>query len=422
VCNATSANAVLNETTLANMLASGNVTVSSVTAKTNIQVATGISWASAHGLTLDSYAALFIDAGVADNGTGALSLTTGPGSSLVFGPSGKIGFLGVSNALTINGQAYYLVNSLSSLATLAAAQHIALSKSFSAAGTTYAGPPVADLYATLEGLGNTITGLTINDSSGSYDGLVGRLWGTIADLRVLNATVSAASNTAVLGILVGYSAGTILRSSSSGTASGSQAYIGGLVGENVGTISRSFSSANVGLAQGVAGGLVGANSGSVSYSAATGAVGNSGSAGDVGGFVGYEASPGNVTNSFAWGKVNGTNSRIGGFAGYAYSGGLTDDYEAGRVSPGAGNGGGFVGDVYTGSISGAFYFTVTNPTLNGSGYGPQTGITGVSGIAVSNLGFSSTLWRNESVCGREQAVLVYIAQQQGPSIPDGYCN
>jgi hypothetical protein len=55
------------------------------------------------------------------------------------------------------------------------------------------------------------------------------------------------------------------------------------------------------------------------------------------------------------------------------------------------------------------------------GAGSSSGITGVSGLAVSNLGFSSTVWKNKTVCSRQQAVTMGMALQEGV-IADGSCS
>ena len=125
VCTPTSHVAVLNAAELQNLLASGNVKVTTgaghlASVTKNIVLDAPLGWASAHGLTLDAYQSITIDKPVADNGAGALTLTTndgGSGGALSFGPKGDVTFLGVSNSLTINGKSYTLVNSVASLAT-----------------------------------------------------------------------------------------------------------------------------------------------------------------------------------------------------------------------------------------------------------------------------------------------------------------
>ena len=61
-----------------------------------------------------------MDAAVSDVGPAALTLTTNDGGAngyLSFSGRGSIGFLATSNLLTINGQAYTLLNSLPSLSS-----------------------------------------------------------------------------------------------------------------------------------------------------------------------------------------------------------------------------------------------------------------------------------------------------------------
>jgi hypothetical protein len=137
-CKATASDAVLNAGELQTLLANGNATVTTGSASDDIKVTATISWAAGSTLALDARHSIVIDAPVADNGPGAVSLKTNDGGSrglLSFGAKGNVTFASVSNSLTIDGKKYELVDSVASLAS--GANHnpngvYAVSKSFDA--------------------------------------------------------------------------------------------------------------------------------------------------------------------------------------------------------------------------------------------------------------------------------------------------
>jgi hypothetical protein len=180
VCTPTAADAVLNVGDLTTMLASGNVTVNTGTGSLaqqvqDIIVAAPFNWASASSLTLDAYHSVTVDQPVADNGSGAVTLTTndgGSGGNLSFMPGGSLSFLGTTNNFSINGESYTLVSSIAKLAhdiKRNASGYYALSASYNAhRDGTYTKSPIATKYeGTFNGLGNTISNLTIDGGSKS---------------------------------------------------------------------------------------------------------------------------------------------------------------------------------------------------------------------------------------------------------------
>src|SRR5690242_9662423 len=70
VCSPTAAKAVLNVTDLANMLAGGDVTVTTGSGATNIVVKDGFSWTATSRLTLDAMQSVEFDKPVTVAGTG----------------------------------------------------------------------------------------------------------------------------------------------------------------------------------------------------------------------------------------------------------------------------------------------------------------------------------------------------------------
>src|SRR5579862_3110380 len=174
VFTATGDNAVLNVNDLENALAAGNVKVTTDNGsgggqKGDLHVDAPFNWANANGLTLDAYRSIFVTAAVAANGAGGVVLTTndgGSGGALAFQSGGSLAFATTSNNLSINGAAYILENSLPTLASAIASNpggRFALANSYDASKDgQYKNSPVGTpLTGTVEGLGNTISNVSI---------------------------------------------------------------------------------------------------------------------------------------------------------------------------------------------------------------------------------------------------------------------
>jgi len=169
---------------------------------------------------------------------------------------------------------------------------------------------VTPFTGTFDGLGHTISNLTINLPSQSNVALFGQT-SSVALIQNIGLVDGSVSGSGSVGGLVGSNGGNVSNSYATGNVSGSTVGmgIGGLVGENSGTVSNSYATGNVSGGSMQTGGLVGRNSGPISNSYATGSV----SGGSMtGGLVGYSAST--VSNSYATGSVSGT-SYVGGLVG-----------------------------------------------------------------------------------------------------------
>ena len=445
VCTPTAKSAVLNVTDLQDMLASGSVKVTTSALTNDIKVQAALTWASADALTLDARRSIVVDQPVSVVGTGGLTLATNDGSTkgdLTFGPSGNIDFFGTSNRLTINGKIYALENSISALASAIAAHpggRYALANSYDASKDgTYAKSPIGTVVrGTVEGLGNTISNLTINSRYG-----VGFIYsiapsGEVRDIGLLNVSVTgngktgqdyigalvATNNGAIqnayatgsvncsnyieAGGLAGYSPGRILNSHSSVAVNGSGcAFVGGLVGLG-GVLTKSYAAGSVTTEAGVAGGLVGVEEfGKIHECYATGSVatgsGKTGLASGAGGLVGSADDNVSIDNSYATGAVSGqTDSDVGGLVG---GGGavITSSYSTGAPTAGTGGlVGGFLG--YDGSSAGSLTDTYWDTTTSGitnpsQGAGNISNDPGITGLTTSQLrsalptGFSSSIW------------------------------
>jgi len=200
LCAPTAQPANLNTTDLAHMLASSDVTVmsGSDTNRREIVVKSMFGWASSHRLTLDANYAVEIDAPISVHGPGALTVTHHifPGT-LSFGPGGHVAFWDLSSSVVLNGTAYTLVGDLAGLASAIATNstgHFALAGDVKPA-TIYSASPVPTTFnGVLEGLGNRILYLRINDTAANqYDGLFATIgpYGGVLDLGLVNAKIQA---------------------------------------------------------------------------------------------------------------------------------------------------------------------------------------------------------------------------------------
>ena len=154
----------------------------------------------------------------------------------------------------------------------------------------------------LDGLGHTITGLTINRPSTNGVGLFGytSAGSTIQNVGLVGGRIAGKD---YAGSLVGFGSSNINNSYNTGSVSGSL-YVGGLVGENT--------------------------NGSISNSYNTGAV-HGGNA-DVGGLVGWNIGSGTtITDCYNTGDVSGTGSYVGGLVGANNGDSITDCHNTGKV-------------------------------------------------------------------------------------------
>jgi len=159
-----------------------------------------------------------------------------------------------------------------------------------------------------DGNGHKISNLSCDFGSVSHVGLFGYLApsGKVTEVGVENVNITGAW---WVGGLVGFSAGAVSNSYSSGSVTGNM-YVGGLMGANWDvTMSNSYSTGNVTGTLGV-GGLMGANwDGTVSKSYSTGNVtGNE----YVGGLVGQDMGVGHISNSFWDVETSGQATSDGG--------------------------------------------------------------------------------------------------------------
>lgn len=349
----------------------------------NININAPISWSTNVALSLSAYNSVNVNAAITATGAGVLNITTNtqnatanPGT-LNFN-AGSIDFTTPSEGkLNINGTAYTLVWGVSGLQGLnnATTGHYALANNVAAGSTPINAALIGNFGADFNGLGNSLSGLTINAKGINNVGLFGTLalGGTIENMNIVGANITGSSS---VGGLVGSNTGTITNSSASGAVSGSS-NLGGLVGQNKGTITNSSASGTVGPAPGISGGtvggLVGSNmGGTIKSSYATGAA--SGKS-NIGGLSGNNQSGGTIADSYATGAVSGQGN-VGGLVGNSFGSTITDAYATGAVTGSGSNIGGLVGRSSGSTITDGYYDT--NTTGISASANPISGVTGLT--------------------------------------------
>jgi len=387
-------------------------------------------------LTLDSYQSIWVNAPITISGSsGAAALTTndgGTGGDYSFdlhsnGFAGSLSFTaGSGGSLSINGTPYILLYSMADMQAInandtALTGHYALANSLDATATSgwvpigtngtggvtggfSIGPPPHQLgfSGTFEGLGHTISNLTVNQATGGNVGPFGDSSGTIRDIGMVGGSVTGAGSS--VGGLVGSNDGTVIYTYETGTVAASAIFsdLGGLVGKNgdSGTVSFSFATGAVsGLFGNIAvGGLVGASFGTLDDSYAAGAVTGANSAYEIGGLVGNNTGS-SISDSYASGAVIGGSgsTQVGGLVGWNLNGTMTNTYASGAVS-GSTKVGGLVGQNTSGTLSNTYWDTQTSGQGTGIGAdnnsqsGNITGKTTAQLLGALPTGFGGTVW------------------------------
>lgn len=334
----------------------------------NINVNAAFSWNDATILTLYAEQDININAVISASGpqsaltmTGNVKVGFKPGEANGF--AGRVDFPGRIGAgfLKINNADYTVINSLGAQGSNTGtdlqgmrgnlAGYYALGADIDASTTsTWNGgagfEPIGNITnsfsSVFDGLGHTISGLTINRPSSDYVGLfgyslnatlrnVGLVGGNVTGNDYAGGLVGYAEVSSVFGSinncynsgnvssyttggLAGYADGVVNTTYTSGTVNGNSA-VGGLVGDNDAVITSSYVKGTV-VGTDFVGGLAGINlNGSISNSYATGSVVRTGTEFyvGVGGLVGYNS--GSISTSYAAGNVTGA-VPTGGLVGF----------------------------------------------------------------------------------------------------------
>ncbi|HEY2444969.1 MAG TPA: hypothetical protein VGI20_04450 [Rhizomicrobium sp.] len=440
VCSPTANKAVLNVSDLESMLASGNVTVTTTGSGTvqagKIDITAALTWSTSSILTLDTdppnanglTTAINISAPVSVTGTGGLTINNpAAGWNLAFTGNGNITFAKLTSSFVMNANSWVLVDNVAGLATAVADGDccIALAQSYDASNDgTYSGPP-AGTVSYFEGLGNSISNLTINDpqQEDPNDGLFKDVAGSVANFGLSNISITnqPSEGGAVAGPVAAAASGTFFRCWATGTMN-VENVAGGLVGLLGGGVLESWTNVSITVDGGsYAGGIAGqAKNGHpvIQRSFALGPVTANQDSALIGGLVG-EYSGGNgdtVSESYSTGAVTlntaiNNSSQVGGMIGVTDGGGsvavANQTYSTGEVSApasscGTNNNcvGGWVGADFNGSAYKHNYWdrTTSGITNRSQGVGNIPSDAGVKGLTSTQLssglpkGFSSKIW------------------------------
>ena len=413
-------------TALGTSLASGNVTIYSSSGSSgsvgNINVNQAVSW-SANTLTLNAQADINVNAAMTGSGTAKLAFQYGQsavssGNASTYNISAAVSLPSGSNFSTQLGTdgtvtSYTVITSLGSAGDQSVSTatnslqglgystrlsgNYVLGADIAASGTSTwnsnsgfspIGDATTNFTGTFDGLGHTITGLTISRSASNYVGLFGLIYSaaTIRNVGLVGGSVSGASYVGPLAGAVG--SGTVSGSYATGSVSGTTQYTGGLVGViAAGSISKSYATGAVSGASDYMGGLVGGmSSATISSSYATGAVNGTTI---VGGLVGSQLAGGTISASYATGAVSGS-TYGGGLVGLS-RGTISSSYATGTVT-GASLAGGLVAYQDGGSV-GSSYAT--------GAVSASTGVAG--GLVGSNLGTISSSYATGAVSAATHA-------------------
>ncbi|MFK4259501.1 GLUG motif-containing protein [Agrobacterium tumefaciens] len=418
--NANANDSVLNFGVLISALATANVTVTTGFGGNqagNISVANAVTWSSGSELTLSAYGSITVNANLtggsgssivlrSDNsgtGNGTVSFgsdvkVTASDVVLYYNPAGNdassvnstsythstdySGYAGAGTTIT----GYMLVNSVYDLQNVqnkldgafAVGRDIDASRTASwnsGAGFKPIGDSSAPFTGTFDGLGHTITGLTIDRPTTDYVGLFGYTGSgsAISSLGLVDGSVTGRGG---VGGLAGRNEGDITQSYATSHIKGSD-IVGGLIGSNSGSVIKSYAIGSVTGSSTAIGGLVGFNSGSINKAYATGSV--TGSAVYVGGLVG--SNTGAINNSYATGAVAGSHT-VGGLVGSNTGTTIDNSYATGAVTSSGPQVGGLIG-FNNRTITSSFFDMDTTGQTHSVGYGvgrdqSATGITGLT--------------------------------------------
>ena len=380
----------------------------------NVNITDAVTWSANTTLTLTASNNVNVNADITATGNTA-GLVINPNAANGTETASGMGAFNLSNArvaitlsgtnpsLSIGGLAYTVINSLGVAADAASppaspslqgmtssnlAGHYALGTDIDAsatfawnagAGFVPIGTVGVPFNGTFDGLGHTISSVTVNLPAVADVGLFGST-GTSSVIRNVGMSGGSVAALSSGGGLVGSNTGTIISSHNTGSVGGGSS-LGGLMGSNTGTVSYSYATGTVNGTSSL-GGLMGSNTGTVSNSYATGNVTGTSS---LGGLMG-SSTTGTVSNSYATGDVSGTTS-VGGLMGSS-TGPVIDTYATGAVS-GTTSVGGLMGSS-SGPVTSSYWNTDTSgqPTSPGG-----SGLTSAQMLHASNFSgwdFAST--------------------------------
>ena len=408
----------------------------------DIHVNAPITW-SANKLTLTANRDININAVMTMNGGSMLDMNAGRAVKVGFAPGDGNGFAGRidiparsgAGILAINGQGYYVIDSLGSAADWITAGNYTLQGLAHASMRTgrYALGADIDASATsgwnggagfvaigtnsniftgaFNGLGHKISGLAINRTGTDYIGLFG--YADNASISNIGIDGGNLRGGTAVGGLVGSGSGTNVESSyATGGVSGAY-YVGGLIGSDLNAnIKNSYATNSVTGSGNNVGGIAGQNTNvSIENSYALGSVaGNQ----NVGGLAGQSAGNSAISSSHATGNVSGS-AYVGGLVGVKSGGSIADSHATGIVTASAtyAYAGGLVGKHSAGNIINSY---ASGDVSGISVLGGLVGWQGGGSIADSHATGNVSASASTSVAGG------LVGQNTGGNISNSYAS
>ncbi|KAF5301176.1 hypothetical protein FQR65_LT19274 [Abscondita terminalis] len=361
--NASASSSGIGATTLANNLASNNVTLQTSdtgSQKGDINVNANVTWDSANSLTLNAHNDININADItATNSDAKLHLiygqdTANSSANYYLKNGAKVNLQAGQNFSTQKGTDatinYQVITALGERGSTTGTDLQGMNGNLS--GNYVLGAdigqsewnnygvfqPIGDLNnpftGQLDGLGHTINNLFVYRPTQDYIGLIG--YASNAQIRNLGLVGNGFMGRNYVGGLVGHLVGGSLNNVYTSNGVTGKSFVGGLAGTNSGNIDSAYATGSVSGEYAV-GGLVGENNANIKNTYTSGSV--SGKNQDVGGLIGINR--GNVNNAYATGVVSAPNS-VGGLIGANLSGTVQNGYwnieTTGQNSSAAGQG------------------------------------------------------------------------------------
>ncbi len=427
------------------MLANGDVLLATDNAGSQsgtISFEDSIYWNSGSSLTLNAIRDIDVANGVAilNDGAGTLTLhadalgsgqgtvniagqvQSAGGTVILYNPASYSAPTDFSANVSGPYLAYMLVNSVTNLQSMAAAQTGAYALGTDIDGGNGASG-LGSFNGTLNGFGHTLSDFTIDGGTSSAIGFFGTLGSKamVENINFSNVSVSAASEgfgggvpEGGVGIVAGINNGTILGVTTSGAVHSTGVDgrgFGGIAGINNGLIQNSVSNATVSGPTGYLAGLAGGNFGQIIHSGETGDVTDTANNDTIGGLV--ASNFGTIYQSYASGNVGGQSGiDIGGLVAVNYAT-VSQSFAVGDVTAGssAGSGGTFNGTVAGGLVGWNYFGSVYDSYAVGDNLGAtaqnifaQSIVTGGSGAATG------------SVIGSNEGTLTNVYNAQGGSV------
>ncbi|NBD27275.1 chitobiase/beta-hexosaminidase C-terminal domain-containing protein [Paenibacillus glycinis] len=285
--------------------------------------------------------------------------------------------------------------------------------------------PFEAFRGSFDGKGKTIAGLKGTAAEGAAYGFAAENYGTIADIRFVDADISGGDDTGIAaginregatlsGIeLSGSVRGGDRTGGAAGTNEGAMTGIalgkasiggandtGGLAGLNKGTIEGSFADAKITSTGELAGGIAGTNEGAISRSYASGGMNDRSAAAITrGGIAGLNAESGDIRESFSYMDIAAAADRstVGGIAG-ENRGTIREAYYTGSAAAEGASGsraGGIAGYAASGSIRGAFGAGEAVATTGGSIVPGKNEFGGIAGRKDAAASIAATVFNKQ---------------------------